>query len=297
MVNSYSQDPRAKKATTASNVKAVMSNRGRKRFLASLISISFLIFPFAEPSALAQRGGAGQGGGRGQQEPPITRQDPATLKRDANGHPDFGGLWDVPYTPDLSVAVPGGKLPFTPYGEERWKKVDTKDDPTAYCLPVGPSRAFTSPFPHYILQTPSVIGVLFEYQTTYRMIYMDGKGHPSDLGDYGSEFMGHSTGKWEGDALVVDTIGINDRTWLDTAGHEHSDKLHLTERFEKITDDAVRYTVTFDDPVFFTKPLTIERIFKRAAKTDRILPYSCEENNKDIQHLLPNVKDPKQQER
>ena len=88
----------------------------------------------------------------------------------------------------------------------------------------------------------------------------------------------------------MDTIGINDRSWLDTAGHEHSDKLHLTERFEKINDDNVKYSATFDDPVFFSKPFTISRNFKRAKETDRILPYSCEENNIDVQHLVPNKK-------
>jgi hypothetical protein len=162
----------------------------------------------------------------------------------------------------ITTAVPGGQLPYTPYGADRWKNVDTKDDPTGLCLPVGPSRAFTAPFPVYILQTPKVIGALFEYQTTWRMFYVDSK-HPADLGDYGSEFMGHSTAQWETDALVVDTIGINERSWLDTAGHEHSDKLHLTERFEKINDDNIKYTLTYDDPVFFTRPVTIVRNFKR----------------------------------
>jgi hypothetical protein len=244
---------------------------------------------YAQAIGQGQAGARGQAGGRGLAQTPIVQQAPATLKRLADGHPDFNGMWNNQYTPDLTTAIPGGQFPFTPYGAERWKNVDTKNDPTGFCLPVGPSRAFTAPFPNYIVQTPKMIAVLFEYQTTYRMIYMD-RGHPADLGDYGSEFMGHSTGKWDADALVVDTIGINERSWLDTAGHEHSDKLHLTERFEKINDDNIKYTLTYDDPVFFTRPITIVRNFKRAADTDRILPYSCEENNQDVQHLTPNVK-------
>jgi hypothetical protein len=262
----------------------------RNRRLFGYLAIVFTTISVVPAYAQRGGGGRGQGGARGQETEQIVPQNPATLKRDANGHPDFGGMWNNQYTPDLTTAFPGGVLPFTAYGADRWKKVDTKNDPTAYCLPVGPSRAFTAPFPNYILQTPEVIGVMFEYQTTYRMIYMDGRGHPADLGDYGSEFMGHSIGKWEGDALVVDTIGINERSWLDTAGHEHSDKLHLTERFDKVNDDTIKYSVTFDDPVFFTKPFTIVRTFRRGAKTDRILPYSCEENNKDVDHLTPNVK-------
>jgi hypothetical protein len=220
----------------------------------------------------------------------VVPQNPATLKRDFWGHPDLNGMWDNQYTPNIATAVVGGgDIPFTPHGMQRFKDVDTAKDPTGFCLPMGPSRAFTSPFPAYFVTSPKMIAVLFEYQTTYRMIYIDGT-HPGDLGDYGSEFMGHSTGKWEGDVLVVDTIGINDRSWLDTAGHEHSDKLHLTERFEKINDDNVQYSATFDDPVFFSKPFTISRNFKRAKEIDRILPYSCEENNIDVPHLVPNKK-------
>jgi hypothetical protein len=258
---------------------------------ASLVAGALLAVPLCalQGAQGAQPGARGQGGGRGAAPAAITPQDPKTLKRDPLGHPDFTGMWDNQYTPDLTAAVPGGQLPFTAYGAERWKKVDLKNDPTGLCLPVGPSRAFTAPLPVYILQTPKVVGFLFEYQTIYRMAYIDGK-HPEDLGDYGSEFMGHSIGRWEGDALVVDTIGINERSWLDTAGHEHSDKLHLTERFEKINDDNVKYTVTYDDPVFFTTPVTITRSFKRSAAKDRILPYSCEENNTDVNHLMPTVK-------
>src|SRR5437870_12013105 len=149
-------------------------------------------------SAQAQGGGGrGQGQGRGQAAPPIVPQDPATLKRDALGHPDFTGMWNNQYTPDLTTAVPGGQFPFTPYGADRWKNVDTKNDPTGVCLPVGPSRAFTAPFPVQVVQSGKMIAFLFEYQTIYRMIYMDGRPHPADIADY-PEVMGHSIGPWEG---------------------------------------------------------------------------------------------------
>ena len=231
---------------------------------AQMLMLALVLCAVAVPAhAQGQPPTQGQGGTRGQAQA-TTPQDPKTLKRDAQGHPDFTGMWDNQYTPDLTAAIPGGQIPFTPYGAERWKKVDTKNDPTGLCLPVGPTRLFTSPFPVYFLQTPKVLGALFEYQTTYRMFYIDGK-HPDDLGDYGSEFNGHSIAHWDGDAFVADTIGINERTWLDTAGHEHSDKLHLIEKFEKITDDSIRYTATFEDPVFFASPFTIVRTFKRSA--------------------------------
>jgi hypothetical protein len=259
--------------------------------VALMLTGSVAVPGVARAQAPAAPAAAQGGGGRGAAAPPapIVPQDPKTLKRDAQGHPDFSGMWNNQYTPNLLAAVAGGELPFTPLGAERWKNVDTRYDPTAICLPPGPSRLFTSPFPNQVLQSPQVIAVAFEYFTTWRLFYVNGT-HPEDLGDYGSEFNGHSTAKWEGDALVVDTVGINPRSWLDTAGHEHSDKLHLTERFEKITDDHVRYTATFDDPVFFTRPWSIIRTFTRAAAKDRLLPYTCTENNKDVEHLLPSAK-------
>jgi hypothetical protein len=202
--------------------------------------------------------------------------------------PDLNGFWNNQYTPNLTTAL-GHEPPYTPYGLERWTNVDTKDDPTGQCLPVGPSRAFTAPMPFQIVQSPKMIAFLFEYQTIYRMVYMDGRPHPQDIRDY-PEFMGHSTGRWEGDTLVIDTVGINERSWLDTAGHEHSEVLHLVERMQKIDDNHIKWTVTYDDPVFFTEPWSITRTFTRGKETDRIMAYSCEENNKDVEHLRSNRK-------
>lgn len=199
--------------------------------------------------------------------------------------PDFSGYWINQYTPDLSVAL-GKQPPFTEFGAERWRTVDTSKDPTGFCLPVGPSRGFTAPFPFLLVQHSEMISVLFEYQSIWRVIYMDGRPHPEDVAEY-PYFMGHSVGRWDGDTLVVDTTGIDERSWLDTAGHEHSAQLRLTERFKKTGPDAIEWTVTFDDPVFFTRPWSISRTFKRGKRGDRVLPYTCNENNKDVEHLRP----------
>ncbi len=204
----------------------------------------------------------------------------------AQARPDMNGLWNPQYTPDLVKAY-GKELPFTPYGAERWKNVDTANDPTGFCLPVGPARSLQSPYPFEILQTADRVAMVFEYQWTFRLIYVDGRMPPADIHEY-PEWMGFSTGRWDGDTLVVDTVAIHERTWLDTAGHEHSDKLRLTERFRKTGPDAIEWVVTFDDPVFFTQPWSITRTLKRMMPPkDRVMSYSCEENNKDIQHLIP----------
>jgi hypothetical protein len=200
-------------------------------------------------------------------------------------HPDLNGIWQGPYTPDLSRTLPQGEsIPFTPFGAERFKKIDPANNPDGFCLPVGPARGFQSPAPFQLVQNDNVIAILFENQRIFRIVYTDGTKHPDDIAEY-PEWMGHSIGHWEGDKLVVDTVGINERTWLDTNGHEHSDKLHLTETFQKTTPDNIHYTVTFEDPVFFAKPWTSTRDFKR--QNTRIMSYSCEENEKDRIHLRP----------
>jgi hypothetical protein len=208
--------------------------------------------------------------------------------------PDLTGLWDgAPggNTRDLAkyMKSQGLTIPFTPAGAERYKKVDMAKNPNAYCLPPGPSRALTGPSPFMIVQHKDVVSFNFENHGVYRVIYLDGRPHPADIADY-PQFMGHSTGKWEGDTLVVDTVGINDRTWLDSYGLEHSDKLHLTERFQKTGADIIKYTVTYEDPVFFSKPWTATLNFAR--QKDRLMEYVCNDNEKDRANLVPTPREP-----
>jgi hypothetical protein len=134
--------------------------------------------------------------------------------------------------------------------------------------------------PFQIVQTPSVFTILFENQHTFRIIHTDGRSHPKDLDP---TWFGDSIGKWDGDTLVVDTVGLDDRTWLDTAGHEHSDQLHLVERFQKVDNNNIKWTVTFEDPKFFTVPWSITLPIAR--QNTEIMSYSCEENEKDRAHL------------
>src|SRR5512140_427650 len=147
----------------------------------------------------------------------------------ANGIPDFNGVWQAPYVPDLSRSY-GGPLPFTPLGADKFSSHLGGDDPHGYCQPTGPSRAFHSPFPFQILHSAGMLTVLFEIDHTFRRIFTDGRPHPKDQD---ITWYGDSVGHYEGNTLHVDTTGVSDRSWLDTAGHQHSDKLHLTETFTK----------------------------------------------------------------
>ena len=205
---------------------------------------------------------------------------PSSPSATAGKIPLLDGVWQGPYVPDTSRAL-GHDLPLTAFGKEKFKSVDTANDPTSYCLPVGPARAIQAPFPFQIVQSPAIVTILFEYQRTFRIIYLDGREHPKD---WEPEWYGHSVGHWEGgDTLVVDTVNLDERSWIDTAGHQHSNKLHLTERFQKVEKDVIRWTVTFEDPVFFTEPWSITTNLKR--QDTAIMSYSCEENEKDRVHL------------
>jgi len=195
-------------------------------------------------------------------------------------HPDFAGLWGT-FTADISIALlPGQEISLTPYGAERYKKLDQANSPSYKCLPYGPVRALQATNPFMIIQTPDIFGIITEH-IDYRLIYTDGRGHPDDILEY-PEWMGHSIGKWEGDTLVVDTIGMREETWLDTAGFEHSAKLHLTERYKKTGTDTYDWTVTVDDPVFFTKPFTYLRVAKRMPKNTRLMPARCADNENSL---------------
>ena len=198
----------------------------------------------------------------------------------ASTPPDLNGVWSAPFTPDISKPL-GHQPPFTPYAAERFKKEDEIDDPLTQCLPIGPARGIQAGImPFQIVQTPSVTAILFENQHTFRIIHTDGRSHPKDVDP---TWFGDSIGKWDGDTLVVDTIGLNDRTWLDTAGHEHSDQLHLVEKFQKIDNNNIKWTVTFEDPKFYTEPWSITLPVTR--QNTEIMSYSCEENEKDRAHL------------
>jgi hypothetical protein len=208
----------------------------------------------------------------------------------AQARPDLTGLW-ISTAADISVLVrPGDEISLTPFGAERYRKLDMTNSPSYKCLPYGPTRGLQSTNPFHIVQTPDLIAIITEH-IDYRMIYTDGRGHPEDILEY-PEWMGHSVGRWEGDTLVVDTIGMREESWLDTAGFEHSAKLRITERFRKTGADTIRLSVTIDDPVFYTKPFTYERDVRRMPKDTRIMPARCADNEQSLAYAVLGVQGP-----
>ena len=208
---------------------------------------------------------------------------PAEIPRLANGKPDLNGVWERPYVSDMSRSGRDqqgpGSLPFTAWGEQTFKNYDvTRFDYTGHCLPQGLTRSMNSPFPIEIFQTAKRLAVLYEAWNVFHVIPTDGRGHPKDADP---TWMGNSIGTWDGDTLVVDTAGFNDRTNLDTLGHPHSDQLHVVERFTRANQKHIEYEITIDDPKMYTRPWKNTRIFTLRPDWE-ILEYSCEENNKDL---------------
>ena len=189
--------------------------------------------------------------------------------------PDISGVWLVEkFEPRL---FPNGGAPLTPWAEAKFKTTNLQtNDPNLACLPLGLPRFMISvPYPMEIFQVPTRVIFLQEGPQTMRQIHMN-RQHPKDLDP---TYSGDSIGKWEGDTLVVDTIGFNDKTWLDGSGLPHSEAMHLVERIRRIDHDTLVYDFTVEDPKAYTKPLSGHEVYK--LKPDwEIHEYVCEENNK-----------------
>jgi hypothetical protein len=132
----------------------------------------------------------------------------------------------------------------------------------------------SAPFPVQILETAGQVTLLFEEQNHFRIIHLNGT-HPADP-DPG--FMGHSIGHWEGSVLVVDTVGLTDRTSIDQVGMPHSEDLHVIERFRRADANTLEVTVTIDDPQTFSRRWDAKAVFQRAAAGTEIQEYICENN-------------------
>src|SRR5262249_22477755 len=135
--------------------------------------------------------------------------------------------------------------------------------------------------PNKVIQTPRLIVMIFESDSTIRQIYTDGRSLPEDPQP---AWLGYSVGKWDHDTLVVETAGFNDKSWLDAFGHPHSDALRVTERYRRRDFGHMDVEMTFDDPKMYTKPFTIKFTQRLLADSD-ILESFCAENEKDRAHM------------
>lgn len=213
------------------------------------------------------------------------------IPRLVNGKPDFTGVWDHPRVADISRDVTGrcagetpgckntgaGDLPFTPLGKTENARTD-KFDYGAHCMPWGYTRSYGTPYPHAYVHHPDRLVIAWEQDNAFHMVPTDGrKLNPADIEP---SWRGTSAGRWEGDTSIIDTIGFNGRSWLDTAQHPHSDQLRVTERMSYADADHINYEVVMEDPKFYSKPMKNVRIFVRMKPGQELFEYSCSENNR-----------------
>ena len=271
------------------------------------------------PELVAQRGqgggdqgaAAGQGrqggrGGRGADLPPA-----GPVPRLANGKPDLSGLWANPYTPNMAQravdpktreplkfarqgeALPNAKapasgnqprtfdLPYTDWGLKQWVEYDPveKGDYAGTCLPFGMSRNINSPHGVQLIQHPDALAFLFEQNTWFHWVPLNPefKWNP----ELPEAWNGYTTGRWDGDTLILTTTKFNGYTKLDTAGHPHSKQLTLVNTFRRLDSRSMEHTVTVNDPRAYTQPWMNVRTWNLKPATDVIMEYSCEENNLD----------------
>src|SRR5215212_3583547 len=201
---------------------------------------------------------------------------------------DFSGIWqtDLKYNADLAADLKPGEVMMSPAGralfDERQDNLG-KDDPEGFCLAPGVPRVNGVPFPQKIIQTPSLVVILYETRTTFRQIFLDAQ-HTLP-GDPQATWMGYSKGRWDGDTLVVDTNGFNGRTWLDDAGHPQSERGRVIERIRRPDFGHLYAEITIDDPSMYVKPWTVTQEF-RLVPDGELIEYVCGENNVDIPHLV-----------
>jgi hypothetical protein len=185
-----------------------------------------------------------------------------------------------------SITFTQNDPPLLPWAAERFRAAKPgygphasaeSQDPVLSCLPPGVPRILLMPFPMQIAQVPGEVLMIFEYDHFLRSIYTDGRAHPKDPDP---TWMGNSVGRWEGDTLVVDTTGFNDKTWLDMVGHPHSDALHVMERIRRVDHDTLQDDVTIIDPRAYSKPWTGQQTFELKPSW-HLGEYICEDNMAD----------------
>ncbi len=220
--------------------------------------------------------------------------------RTADGKPNLNGVWqalneaywDVEghgtapgLVPALGAAgavapgpavVEGGPIPYRPAAAAQKKENFDKRltlDPEVKCYLPGVPRANYMPYPFQIIQTQKYIMMIYTYAGAVRTVYMDDqKEAPAD------SWMGWSNGRWEGETLVVDTTGFNDKSWFDRAGNFHSDALHVVERYTATSSDHLLYEATIEDPKVFTRPWKMSMpLYRRLEKNAQIMELKCVE--------------------
>jgi hypothetical protein len=219
-----------------------------------------------------------------------------------DGKPDLSGIWQVPGDPrapgglfglgeslnskyfrDVLSDFPPDQRPLTTEGAERQRRNGQPGvfNPVLNCLPDSIPHGNLLPEPFKILHSRGVIVMLFEVETTFRQIFTDGRKLPVDPAP---AWQGYSVGRWQGDTLVIDTIGFNDASWLDARGTPRSTEMRTEERIRRRDYGHLEMTITLTDPRTFTRPITFTVVAELMPDTD-LLEHYCLENERDDRHM------------
>jgi hypothetical protein len=229
----------------------------------------------------------------------------APTPRTPDGKPDFTGVWEAVRSgtgqaivgvdpPALSRtsqfwnigAGLDGDLPLQPWAFElRNKRIAdvSKDNPDAHCLPIGFTQLHNHPQPRKIIQTPTLLVMLYEANGGVRQVFLDGRPLPNN--DPQPWWYGYSTGRWEGDTLIVDSSGFRDGGWLDVNGAPLTDAAKLTERFRRVNYGTMEIEVTVDDPKAYTRTWTAKKMQHRLLPDQELIEFVCGENEKSSRHF------------
>jgi hypothetical protein len=236
----------------------------------------------------------------------------------ADGHPNFEGVWraavisaafdvqaheagyQIPAGPSVIVDPPDGKLPYLPETAKKAKlnwRPESKNqaaenfarrataDPDMRCFQPGVPRAVLMPYQFQILQNARAVYIVYERARAYRILYLTGKPHNDGL----AYVMGDSRPHWEGSTLVADVASFSDQTWLDAAGHYHSDQLHVVERYTRTSPETIAYEATIEDPKVFTRPWQLRLTLRRQAGGE-LVEDECEVDANGARHHVAPVK-------
>jgi hypothetical protein len=212
----------------------------------------------------------------------------------ANGRPDLSGIYqsDRKYFLNLAADIGIENVPMTPEArkirEARLPGLVGWDEPDAHCLPQGVPKINMAPVPFKIVQTEKLVVLVYEAFNLWRQVHLDGRDFAEDLNP---SWLGWSKGRWEGDTLVVETRGLNGKQWLDHAGLPTSDKLTVIEKFRRPDAGNLEIEYTITDPTYYTKPWTVKTTARLLPATE-IFEFICNENERYIKHLGPDVKRP-----
>jgi hypothetical protein len=234
----------------------------------------------------------------------------APAPRAADGHPDLSGLWERVgpggITPsfeslqskdggpptatfwNVGAGIQGG-LPFQPLAEQlRAERManNQKNNPDARCLPMGLMQLHLHPQPRKVVQTPGLIVIMYEGNEGLRQIFTDGRPLPTPGDDLQPWWYGYSAGHWEGDTLVVETVGFRDDVWLDVQGSPLTSRGKLTERFRRPTFGSLEIDITIEDPSAYKRPFSV-RVNQRLFPDAELIEFICNENEKSVRHYDP----------